>query len=496
MPDASPTKWHLAHTTWFFETFVLGATTGAAPFHPAFRVLFNSYYNAVGDSIRGRSAAAVAPVARRVLAYRAQSTQECSRCSTRRSTRGSALVELGIQHEQQHQELILTDLKHMLSCNPLQPAYQKTGRSRGPARASALDRIDGRPRASATTARLRVRQRSAAPHGVDRAFEIASHPVTHGDSSPSSRTAATAARAVAVGRLGCGRARGWQAPLYWERATALAHLHAARHGAGRANTPVCHVSFFEAEAYARWAGARCRPKRNGKSRRGARIEGNFLESGALHPLAWGEAPAEGKLAQVFGDVWEWTRSDYAPYPGFRTAPGAVGEYNGKFMCNQYVLRGGSCATPASHIRATYRNFFPADARWQFSGLRLARDAVSGGADLLRSTEHYRDLAPRYDHYTRRINRIRERAIAALRLQPGETVLDAGCGTGWCIPRLAARVGPQGSVIAFDPSPEMLGGRGASGYAGRRRRSCCWRRARRTSSCRRRSTRSSSATRTT
>jgi ergothioneine biosynthesis protein EgtB len=208
-------------------------------------------------------------------------------------------------------------------------------------------------------------------------FRIASHPVTHGDfidfiedggyRRPELWLAAGWEAAAA---------RGWQAPLYWERRDA-GWCSFTLHGEMpvERNTPVCHVSFFEADAFARWAGARLPSEAEWElAARELPRAGNFVESGALHPLALREAPPAGTLAQAFGDVWEWTRSDYGPYPGFKPAAGAVGEYNGKFMSGQYVLRGGSCVTPSAHIRATYRNFFPPEARWQFSGLRLARDA--------------------------------------------------------------------------------------------------------------------------
>jgi len=214
------------------------------------------------------------------------------------------------------------------------------------------------------------------------AFALASQPVTHGDflafiedggyRKPELWLSAGWDAVVQ---------RGWDAPLYWEKIDGAWQTFTL-HGMApvEEHTPICHVSFYEADAFARWAGARLPTEAEWEvAAARLQVDGNFLESGALHPLALREAPAEGTLAQVYGDVWEWTRSDYAPYPGFETAPGAVGEYNGKFMANQYVLRGGSCATPASHIRATYRNFFPADARWQFSGVRLARDAGAATA---------------------------------------------------------------------------------------------------------------------
>ena len=383
MPDASPVKWHLAHTTWFFETFVLSRHDPArAPFHPAFRVLFNSYYNAVGDKHpRPERGLLTRPSLDEVWAYRARIEDEIADLLERDalSPGNRGLVELGTHHEQQHQELILTDLKHLLSRNPLRPAYQKNW---------PLTKVGGRNvrwiRVAGGTHRVGHEGESFAfdnegpRHTVwldD--FEIASHPVTNGEYL----------RFIEDGGyrrpelwLSAGwdavSSRDWQAPLYWER----------HEGGWRAftlhgmvpvepNTPVCHLSFYEAEAFARWAGARLPTESEWEiAASPAPMEGNFLESGALHPLALRDAAPEGTLAQAFGDVWEWTRSDYAPYPRFQPAAGAVGEYNGKFMCNQYVLRGGSCASPRSSVRSTYRNFFPAEARWQFSGLRLARDA--------------------------------------------------------------------------------------------------------------------------
>ncbi|HXZ48254.1 MAG TPA: ergothioneine biosynthesis protein EgtB [Usitatibacter sp.] len=381
MPDASPVKWHLAHTTWFFETFVL-APRGFAPYDPSFRVLFNSYYQAVGDRHpRAQRGLLSRPSLGEVLAYRRHVDQLMSGLLEERAfdARERGLVELGLNHEQQHQELILTDVKDLLSRNPGRPAYRKPwpltpirpGATRWIAVAGGAHEIGHQGDGFAfdnESPRHRVWLRD---------FEIASHPVTHGDFL----------RFVEDGGyrrpelwLSAGWdtvvARGWEAPAYWERRDGEWRTFTL-HGlvAIEPHTPVCHVSFYEADAYARWAGARLPSEAEWEVAAAAMpIEGNFLESGALHPLAAREMPAEGTLAQAFGDVWEWTRSDYGPYPGYRPAPGAVGEYNGKFMANQYVLRGGSCATPASHVRATYRNFFPADARWQFSGVRVARDA--------------------------------------------------------------------------------------------------------------------------
>jgi len=377
MPEASPVKWHLAHTTWFFETFLLEGRGHYRPFDPAYRVLLNSYYNAVGDRHpRAERGLLSRPDLNQVLAYR-DHVDRAVLALLSADDFPAELLELGLQHEQQHQELILTDLKHLLSRNPLKPAYQKQWpltpiRAREPhwiAHAGGLSEIGHAGPQFAFDNEMPRHRVWVEP------FEIASHPVTHGDFIRFIEDGGYR-RAELWLSAGWELARGWQAPLYWERSD-----HGWRtftlHGMVPVdpNTPVCHVSFFEAEAYARWAGARLPTEAEWELAPGnAPCTGNFLESGALHPLASREDPVPGALAQAFGDVWEWTRSEYAPYPGFRTAAGAVGEYNGKFMSNQYVLRGGSCATPSSHIRATYRNFFPADARWQFSGVRLARDA--------------------------------------------------------------------------------------------------------------------------
>jgi len=375
MPDASPVKWHLAHTTWFFETFVLVPhIPGYRLFDAAYGYLFNSYYNAIGERHpRPERGMLSRPSLEEVRAYR----QHVDDALLRATGVPAALVGLGLHHEQQHQELILTDVKHMLSRSPLKPAYQKQW-PLTPIRARA-------PKWVGFAGGLHEIGHAGGGFAFDNEsprhkvwledYEIASHPVTHGDFLDF----------IADGGyrrpglwLSAGwdivRARGWQAPEYWTRRDGEWRTFTL-HGevAVDPNTPICHVSFFEAEAFARWAGARLPTEAEWEvTARYAPLEGNFLESGALHPLALREDPPAGGLAQVYGDVWEWTRSDYAPYPGYRPAEGAVGEYNGKFMCAQYVLRGGSCATPASHMRPTYRNFFPPEARWQFSGLRLAR----------------------------------------------------------------------------------------------------------------------------
>jgi ergothioneine biosynthesis protein EgtB len=384
MPDASPAKWHLAHTTWFFETFILERfAPDYRPFHPAFRVLFNSYYNAVGEKHpRPERGLISRPGLAEVLAYREHVDARMADLFEKFRSGGgefTALVELGVNHEEQHQELILTDAKHLLWKNPQRPAYSR----RWPltpirGRKARWVGFDGGLVEIGHAGRGFAFDNEGPRHAVSlRPFEVASHPVTHGDFLAF----------IADGGyerpelwLSAGwdmvQAQRWRAPQYWERQGDEWRTFTL-HGMVKVDphTPICHVSYYEADAFARWSGARLPTEAEWEVVAvQAPVEGNFVESGALHPLALRSEPPAPGPAQLFGDVWEWTQSAYSPYPGFRAAAGAVGEYNGKFMCNQYVLRGGSCATPRAHIRATYRNFFPPEARWQFSGLRLARDA--------------------------------------------------------------------------------------------------------------------------
>ncbi|MGE5170764.1 MAG: ergothioneine biosynthesis protein EgtB [Rudaea sp.] len=371
MPDASPAKWHLAHTTWFFETFVVRPTRdGYRPFDPAFVVLFNSYYNAVGDKHpRPERGMLSRPALDVVLAYRAYVDEAMQACCERATTDAAlaSLIELGLNHEEQHQELILTDILHLLSRNPLHPAYRATapaavapGELRWIRYRAGLANVghDGDGFAfDNETPRHRVWLEP---------FEIASRPVTNAEYA-AFIDAGGYRRPEFWLALGFDTltAEGWAAPLYWERegetrrAFTLEGLRDLD-----PHAPVEHVSYFEADAYARFAGARLP------------TEFEWEAVAARTARGAGAAASDAQTADPrlrYGDVWEWTSSAYAPYPGYRAAPGAVGEYNGKFMCGQYVLRGASHATPPRHSRVTYRNFFPPAARWQFTGVRLARD---------------------------------------------------------------------------------------------------------------------------
>jgi len=376
MPDVSPTKWHLAHTTWFFETFALAPTVhGYAPFHPAYAVLFNSYYETVGEQFpRPRRGLLSRPTVDEVRAYRAHVDASMEALLAGEVPAAlAAVIEVGLHHEEQHQELLLTDIAHVFSVNPLRPAYHEAdpegeapGGEAPPLRWRAYDegiREIGHAGDGFCFDNERPRHRVL----LER-FEIASRPVTNGDYLRFVEDGGYARHELWHSEgWAIVNERGWRAPLYWER----------RDGAWQSFTPfgmrpldpaepVVHASWFEASAYAAWAGARL-PTEAEWEAFAAEVPA-FAADRRFHPRPVGE----GALAGMFGDTWEWTASPYTPYPGFRPLPGALGEYNGKFMANQYVLRGGSCATRRRHVRLTYRNFFPADARWQLSGFRLAR----------------------------------------------------------------------------------------------------------------------------
>ncbi len=385
MHDASPLKWHLAHTSWFFETFVLAAYAPAYVAYDAeFKVLFNSYYNAVGDKHpRAKRGEISKPDLAAVLQYRKHVTAcVAALLETSLPVEAISLLRLGCNHEEQHQELILTDLKYLLAHQPQQPAYQ----ARWPLVAVQMQAPRWHGYKGGLVEIGHAGDQFAFDNELPRHrvflenFELATYPVSHGDF----------AEFIAGGgytRPNLWLSLGWDwvnankigTPLYWQNhGTDVApNWHTfTLHGAVpiEANTPICHISYFEADAYARWCGARLPTEAEWEyAATQINIDGNFIESGALHPLSLREETCANQPQQMYGDVWEWTASAYLPYPKFKTAEGAVGEYNGKFMCNQFVLKGGSCATPKAHIRPSYRNFFPPEARWQFSGLRLARD---------------------------------------------------------------------------------------------------------------------------
>lgn len=394
MDDASPSKWHLAHTTWFFEEFVLGPyAAGYRVRDPRHRFLFNSYYEAVGPrQPRPRRGMLTRPAIGEIIDYRRYVDEALSAFLAEPAPLAALeLLELGIQHEQQHQELLLTDLLHLFAQNPLRPAWRaapesdtaappkaSVGAPRSPVDATVANWVDfeggcfeaGHEGAGFAFDCERPRHRVAlAP------YSLASRLVTNGEWC---EFIADGGYREPRWWLADGWARvqaeGWQAPLYWDRRDG-AWMQMTLRGelALDPTAPVSHISYFEADAFARWRGARLPTEHEWEvAARAQPIDGNLASSGRFRPRP-AVMDVQAPLRQLYGDVWEWTASAFAPYPGFRVADGAVGEYNGKFMCGQYVLRGGSCATPDGHLRATYRNFFYPHQRWQFSGVRLARD---------------------------------------------------------------------------------------------------------------------------
>jgi ergothioneine biosynthesis protein EgtB len=379
--DASPSKWHLAHTTWFFETFILSShLPGYRILDPRFRDLFNSYYNAIGQQPEKALRSTFSrPSLEDVHKYRRYVDRYMSELleSVRIGDSVRRLIELGIHHEQQHQELLVTDIKHAFWSNPLHPSYQRA-MNEAPASPAAPERFrsyaGGLVEVGADRGSFHFDNEAPRHQVYLEPFRLASRPVTceeylafmeAGGYQRPELWLSDGWKAVET--------HHWTAPLYWERSddcwlqftcSGLREVEALE--------PVTHVSYYEADAFARWAGSRL-PTEGEWEIAAAQVpvEGNLLESGRFHPAAAHDDPRSNGIQQLFGDVWEWTGSAYLPYPGFHPAEGALGEYNGKFMSNQMVLRGGSCVTPRSHIRASYRNFFPPETRWQFSGIRLA-----------------------------------------------------------------------------------------------------------------------------
>lgn len=389
MPDASPAKWHLAHTTWFFETFLLkDHLPSYRPVHPRYSFLFNSYYNAVGDRHpRPQRGLLTRPSLSEVLEYRRVVDEAMTALwESPAWDQLRPVMEIGLHHEQQHQELLLTDIKHLFAQNPLKPAFHTRHEAVFSADAKPLEWVEG-------------------PHGVqEMGQDVGETRFCYDNETPRHsvflQPFVLGSRLMTNGEylefvddggyqkpelwLSDGwdavQSQGWEAPLYWEPSGGgwnqftLSGLKPVIE-----QEPVCHISYYEADAFARWSKARLPTEAEWEViAQTVPVQGNFADSRRFHPAACGgmEQTPGGELnpcQQMLGDVWEWTQSPYTAYPGYTPPVGALGEYNGKFMCNQIVLRGGSCATSRSHIRPTYRNFFKPEARWQFSGLRLARD---------------------------------------------------------------------------------------------------------------------------
>ena len=374
MPDASPAKWHLAHTTWFFETFILREhVSGYRPFDPRFKQLFNSYYKQLGSHpYRGSRGLMSRPTLDEVHAFRAHVDEAMLRHLELPNDHTASLIELGLNHEQQHQELIVTDMKHALWSMPLRP-----GRVNQPHAVSNsaspqwIDLQGGIYEIGFTGPGFAFDNEGPRHEVLLRPFQLASRLVTNGEYLEFMNDGGYRRPELWLSDgwdTICGQQ--WKSPLYWEEQDGI-WFEFTFSGMRELDpsAPVCHVSYYEADAFAHWSKARLPREEEWEiaaSKSGS--NGTFLESFKLHP----QIASGAGLQQMFGDVWEWTSSPYVGYPGFEPAAGLIGEYNGKFMCNQYVLRGGSCATPESHIRASYRNFFPAHGRWQFMGIRLAK----------------------------------------------------------------------------------------------------------------------------
>jgi ergothioneine biosynthesis protein EgtB len=383
MPDVSPARWHLAHTSWFFEAFVLkNAVKHYKSLNPQYSYLFNSYYVQIGERFtRALRGLLSRPTVEEVYDYRNYVDKNIidflENCSEKELKEYGPVIEIGINHEQQHQELMLTDIKHVFSLNPLHPVYMDVY----PPIVDYIPELSFRKNAGDVYEIGHTGNDFGYDNEFPRhkeylnSFNIANRLVTNGEYIDFIEDGGYKKTELWLSDgFSYSERENWQAPMYWEKVDdewwnfKLTGFHKVD-----LNEPVCHISFYEADAYARWAGYRLPTEAEWEVEAGnLPVEGNFVENANFHPVAVPEN-YNVPFFQMYGDVWEWTMSPYTPYPGYKTLPGALGEYNGKFMSNQMVLRGGSCATPVSHIRKTYRNFFYPHSRWQFMGIRLAKD---------------------------------------------------------------------------------------------------------------------------
>lgn len=388
MDDASPAKWHLGHTTWFFERFLLGSfSPGYKPQHDLYEFLFNSYYESIGERwLRSNRGHLSRPTVKEVYLYRSsidgRMHELMDSVSEKDWPRFHFLTTLGIHHEQQHQELLVTDIKSVLCINPLRPVYraqEKETSNEQTMPAKFVEFPEGISDLGYAGDAFCFDNERPAHKTYLQAFRVQDRLVTNSEYMDFIKDGGYSDfRHWLSDGWFTVQDRGWKAPLYWEsRDGVWLNMTLSGFREVAPAEPVCHVSFYEADAFARWSGRRLPTEaeweRAGREHGGPPANGHFVESERYHPAPL-KPGDQSKLHQMFGDVWEWTSSAYLPYPGFRPEPGAVGEYNGKFMSNQMVLRGGSCATPANHIRITYRNFFQCDKRWQFTGIRLADDS--------------------------------------------------------------------------------------------------------------------------
>ncbi len=380
MDDVSPTKWHLAHTSWFFETFLLAphAPTYTA-LNPRYAFLFNSYYVQAGERhCRAQRGLVTRPTVSQVFEYRAYVDDAvlelCESIANDPEHPAWAVLELGLHHEQQHQELLVTDIKHVFWTNPMRPAYRETPLQSPSALPQTWHAVDeGVYHIGHNSSAFAFDNESPAHKTYVQAAQVATRLVTNAEYAAFIADGGYRQPALWLSNgWSTVQTERWQAPLYWEkRDGAWSEFTLSGEASVLPHAPVTHLSYFEADAFARWAGYRLPTEAEWEVVAAQHpVRGRFAEHGTLHP----SADSTSGMQQLFGDVWQWTQSAYVAYPGFKPSAGAIGEYNGKFMCDQWVLRGASCATPHSHARHTYRNFFPSDTRWQFTGIRLAADA--------------------------------------------------------------------------------------------------------------------------